>query len=117
LNWYRYTSGGDASEASSGAGGAGAGGAGGKPGASSGEVLASAGQVFLNIKKVLRRCSNLTRGKTLLRLHGVFSRVLKAYAEKLMTRAAAAGKSLEDLKKKDASEAGLYQLNAGGPIA
>lgn len=33
-----------------------------------------------------------------------FTRVLKAYAEKLKVRAASAGKSLDDLKKKDASE-------------
>ena len=68
-----------------------------------GEVLHSAGQVFLNIKKVFRRCSNLTRGKTLLALHGVFSRVLKVYAEKLKSRAVAAGKSLADLKTKKES--------------
>ena len=52
-------------------------------------MLSSAGQVFLNIKKVFKRCSNLTRGKTLLALHAVFTRVLTAYAAKLHLRAEA----------------------------
>jgi len=76
--------------------------------AESSKVLSSAGQVFLNIKKVFKRCSNLTRGKTLLALHSVFTRVLTAYAAKLHLRAEAAGKVLADSKRQNAAEAGAY---------
>ena len=86
--------GGDGGGGGGGGGGSTVGGAG---SSSSGEVLTSAGQVFLNIKKVFRRCSNLTRGKTLLALHAVFTRVLKAYASKLNTRAQSAGKFLNPI--------------------
>ena len=75
-------------------------------GAAAGEVLASAGQVFINIKKVFKRCSNLTRGKPLLALHGVFSRVLRKYAAGLRARAEAAGKILNDVKKHPSGSAG-----------
>ena len=41
-------------------------------------TLPSAARLFLHIKKVFRRCSNLTRGKPLLALHGAFVRVARA---------------------------------------
>lgn len=50
------------------------------------KTLASAGQVFLDIKKVLKRCSALTRGGTLFALSQVFQRVLRHYAAKLQQR-------------------------------
>ena len=50
------------------------------------KVLGSASQVFLNIKKVLKRCSALTRGATLYALSQVFQRVLKLYATRLAAR-------------------------------
>ena len=65
-----------------------------------GEVLQSAGAMFLNIKKVFKRCSNLTKGKPLLALHGAFSRVLRAYASALSDRAKDAGVYLKDLRIK-----------------
>jgi hypothetical protein len=65
----------------------------------SGEVLGSAGAVFLNIKKVFKRCSNLTKGKPLLALHGAFSRVLRAYAAALRQNAEDAGSFLRDVSK------------------
>ena len=65
----------------------------------SGEVLGSAGAVFLNIKKVFKRCSNLTKGKPLLALHGGFSRVLRAYAAALRQNAEDAGSFLRDVSK------------------
>ena len=80
-------------------------------GATHGEVLASAGQVFLNIKKVFKRCSNLTRGKALFALHGVFSRVIRSYAGKLIDRVELAGKILSDVRgRRDEGEiAGEYR--------
>jgi len=50
------------------------------------KVLASASQVFLNIKKVLKRGSGLTRGGTLFSLAQVFARVLAAFAARLLAR-------------------------------
>ena len=50
------------------------------------KVLSSASQVFLNIKKVLKRGSGLTRGASLFALGTVFSRVLKLYATRLAQR-------------------------------
>lgn len=50
------------------------------------KVLASASQVFLNIKKVLKRGSGLTRGQTLFALSSVFQRVLKLFAQRLAAR-------------------------------
>jgi len=64
----------------------------------SGEVLGSAGAVFLNVKKVFKRCSGLTKGKPLLALHGAFSRVLRAYAAVLARNAEDAGSFLRDVK-------------------
>ena len=65
----------------------------------SGEVLGSAGAVFLNVKKVFKRCSGLTKGKPLLALHGAFSRVLRAYAAVLARNAEDAGSFLRDVKR------------------
>ena len=64
----------------------------------SGEVLGSAGAVFLNIKKTFKRCSGLTKGKPLLALHGAFSRVLRAYAAALSRNAEDAGAYLRDVR-------------------
>ena len=50
------------------------------------KVLSSASQVFLNIKKVLKRGSGLTRGASLFALGTVFTRVLKLYATRLAQR-------------------------------
>lgn len=49
-------------------------------------VLTSSMQLFLIIKRSLKRCSNLTKNQTLLNLFKVFERVLKAYAAKLKAR-------------------------------
>jgi len=48
------------------------------------KVLGSASALFLNIKKVLKRCSQLTRRETLFNLYKVFQRVLKAFGVKLL---------------------------------
>ena len=63
-------------------------------------TLPSAARLFLHIKKVFRRCSNLTRGKPLLALHGAFVRVARAYAGRLVDRAEASGRFLADVKVK-----------------
>ncbi|XP_022936047.1 vacuolar protein sorting-associated protein 53 A [Cucurbita maxima] len=49
-------------------------------------VLSSSMQLFLIIKRSLKRCSALTKNQTLLNLFKVFQRVLKAYATKLLAR-------------------------------
>ncbi|KAL9373472.1 hypothetical protein Peur_033092 [Populus x canadensis] len=49
-------------------------------------VLTSSMQLFLIIKRSLKRCSNLTKNQTLLNLFKVFERVLRAYAAKLKAR-------------------------------
>ncbi|KAJ6778997.1 VACUOLAR SORTING PROTEIN 53 [Salix koriyanagi] len=49
-------------------------------------VLTSSMQLFLIIKRSLKRCSNLTKNQTLLNLFKVFERILKAYATKLKAR-------------------------------
>lgn len=49
-------------------------------------ILSSSTQVFLIIKKSLKRCSALTRNQTLYNLFLVFQRILKAYAGKLLSR-------------------------------
>ncbi|KAG0584269.1 hypothetical protein M758_3G197500 [Ceratodon purpureus] len=49
-------------------------------------ILASGTQVFLIIKRSLKRCSALTRNQTLFNLYKVFQRVLRAYAGKLVAR-------------------------------
>ncbi|KAF5749955.1 hypothetical protein HS088_TW03G00282 [Tripterygium wilfordii] len=49
-------------------------------------VLSSSTQLFLMIKRILKRCSALTKSQTLYNLFKVFQRVLKAYATKLFAR-------------------------------
>ncbi|KAH1041069.1 hypothetical protein GLYMA_09G018300v4 [Glycine max] len=49
-------------------------------------VLSSSMQLFLIIKRSLKRCSALTKNQTLYNLLKVFQRVLKAYATKLFAR-------------------------------
>ncbi|KAL2555498.1 Vacuolar protein sorting-associated protein 53 A [Forsythia ovata] len=49
-------------------------------------ILSSSMQVFLIIRRSLKRCSALTKNQTLFNLFKVFQRILKAYATKLFTR-------------------------------
>ncbi|XP_061354214.1 vacuolar protein sorting-associated protein 53 A isoform X2 [Gastrolobium bilobum] len=49
-------------------------------------VLSSSMQLFLIIKRSLKRCSALTKNQTLYNLFKVFQRILKAYATKLFVR-------------------------------
>ncbi|CAN1159233.1 Vacuolar protein sorting-associated protein 53 A [Linum perenne] len=49
-------------------------------------VLSSSMQLFLIIKRSLKRCSALTKSQTLLNLFRVFEKILKAYAAKLKAR-------------------------------
>ncbi|KAJ7946495.1 vacuolar protein sorting-associated protein 53 A [Quillaja saponaria] len=49
-------------------------------------VLSSSMQLFLIIKRSLKRCSALTKNQTLFNLFKVFQRILKAYAAKLFGR-------------------------------
>ncbi|XP_073107578.1 vacuolar protein sorting-associated protein 53 A [Elaeis guineensis] len=49
-------------------------------------ILSSSMQVFLIIRRSLKRCSALTKNQTLFNLFGVFQRILKAYATKLFAR-------------------------------
>ncbi|XP_065848860.1 vacuolar protein sorting-associated protein 53 A isoform X2 [Euphorbia lathyris] len=49
-------------------------------------VLSSSMQLFLIIKRSLKRCSALTKSQTLLNLFKVFERTLKAYVVKLKAR-------------------------------
>ncbi|CAI0380650.1 unnamed protein product [Linum tenue] len=49
-------------------------------------VLSSSMQLFLIIKRSLKRCSALTKSQTLLNLFRVFEKILKAYASKLKAR-------------------------------
>ncbi|WVZ67748.1 hypothetical protein U9M48_016788 [Paspalum notatum var. saurae] len=49
-------------------------------------ILSSSMQVFLVIRKSLKRCSALTKNQTLFSLFQVFQRILKAYASKLYAR-------------------------------
>ncbi|EEF29853.1 vacuolar protein sorting-associated protein 53 A [Ricinus communis] len=49
-------------------------------------VLSSSMQLFLIIKRSLKRCSALTKSHTLLNLFKVFERILKAYVAKLKAR-------------------------------
>ncbi|PSS15825.1 Vacuolar protein sorting-associated protein 53 A like [Actinidia chinensis var. chinensis] len=49
-------------------------------------ILSSSMQVFLIIRRSLKRCSALTKNQTLFNLFKVFQRVLKAYATKLFAR-------------------------------
>ncbi|THU51537.1 hypothetical protein C4D60_Mb06t32080 [Musa balbisiana] len=49
-------------------------------------ILSSSMQVFLIIRRSLKRCSALTKSQTLFNLFEVFQRILKAYATKLYAR-------------------------------
>lgn len=49
-------------------------------------ILSSSMQVFLIIRRSLKRCSALTKNQTLLNLFKAFQRILKAYATKLFAR-------------------------------
>ncbi|PKA50631.1 hypothetical protein AXF42_Ash017970 [Apostasia shenzhenica] len=49
-------------------------------------ILSSSMQVFLIIRRSLKRCSALTKNQTLFDLFEVFQRILKAYATKLYAR-------------------------------
>ncbi|KAJ4847023.1 Vacuolar protein sorting-associated protein 53 [Turnera subulata] len=49
-------------------------------------VLTSSMQLFLIIKRSLKRCSLLTKGQTLYNLFKVFEKILKAYVAKLKAR-------------------------------
>lgn len=49
-------------------------------------ILSSSMQVFLIIRRSLKRCSALTKNQTLFSLFEVFKRILKAYASKLYSR-------------------------------
>ncbi|XP_021890938.1 vacuolar protein sorting-associated protein 53 A [Carica papaya] len=49
-------------------------------------VLSSSMQLFLIIKRSLKRCSALTKNQTLFNLFKVFQRVLKAYATRLFAK-------------------------------
>ncbi|KAJ9556300.1 hypothetical protein OSB04_010914 [Centaurea solstitialis] len=49
-------------------------------------ILSSSMQVFLIIRRSLKRCCALTRNQTLLNLFTVFQRVLRAYASKLFMK-------------------------------
>ena len=63
------------------------------------KILSSATSVFLNIKKVFKRCSTLTRGKTLYTIHTVFTQLLINYARALSMRLAAATTSAVDTRR------------------
>ncbi|KAK1279641.1 hypothetical protein QJS04_geneDACA014959 [Acorus gramineus] len=49
-------------------------------------ILSSSMQVFLIIRRSLKRCSALTKNQTLFNLFKVFQRILRAYATKLFNR-------------------------------
>ncbi|KAJ4800777.1 Membrane trafficking VPS53 family protein [Rhynchospora pubera] len=49
-------------------------------------ILSSSMQVFLIIRRSLKRCSALTQSQTLFNLFQVFQRILKAYANRLYNR-------------------------------
>ncbi|KAI4302260.1 hypothetical protein MLD38_038034 [Melastoma candidum] len=57
-------------------------------------VLTSSMQLFLIIKRSLKRCSALTKNQTLFNLFKVFQRVLKAYATKLFAKLPKGGTGL-----------------------
>ncbi|KAG6550389.1 hypothetical protein Mapa_008352 [Marchantia paleacea] len=57
-------------------------------------LVSSTQQVFLIIKRSLKRCSALTRNQTLFNLYKVFQRILKAYAGKLSSRLPKGGTGL-----------------------
>jgi vacuolar protein sorting-associated protein 53 len=51
------------------------------------KILISSGDMFMNIKKVFKRCANLARGQTLFEMFTAFQVVLETYAFKLNERA------------------------------
>ncbi|CAL9129784.1 unnamed protein product [Musa textilis] len=57
-------------------------------------ILSSSMQVFLIIRRSLKRCSALTKNQTLFNLFEVFQRILKAYATKLYARLPKGGTGL-----------------------
>ncbi|XP_020273908.1 vacuolar protein sorting-associated protein 53 A [Asparagus officinalis] len=57
-------------------------------------ILSSSMQVFLIIRRSLKRCSALTKNQTLFSLFEVFKRILKAYATKLYSRLPKGGTGL-----------------------
>eukprot|EP00241_Pyramimonas_parkeae_P017643 CAMPEP_0114299464 /NCGR_PEP_ID=MMETSP0059-20121206/12989_1 /TAXON_ID=36894 /ORGANISM="Pyramimonas parkeae, Strain CCMP726" /LENGTH=843 /DNA_ID=CAMNT_0001421941 /DNA_START=19 /DNA_END=2550 /DNA_ORIENTATION=+ len=50
------------------------------------KVLGMAPELFLNIKKVYKRCSQLTRRETLFLLYQVFQKVLRTFAQKMVAK-------------------------------
>ncbi|KAI0507396.1 hypothetical protein KFK09_013521 [Dendrobium nobile] len=54
-------------------------------------ILSSSMQVFLIIRRSLKRCSALTKNQTLFNLFEVFQKILKAYATKLYAKLPKAG--------------------------
>ena len=64
-------------------------------------VLQSAPLLFQHIKKSLKRCSALTRGKTLVNLMRVFQDVLRAYASRLEGKLPKTGSSMSALQGGD----------------
>jgi len=63
------------------------------------KILSSATSVFLNIKKVFKRCSALTRGRTLFAIHTVFTQLLVNYSRALSARLATASRSAVDARR------------------
>ncbi|CAM0884210.1 unnamed protein product [Alopecurus aequalis] len=57
-------------------------------------ILSSSMQLFLIIRRSLKRCSALTKNQTLFKMFQVFQRILKAYATKLYARLPKAGTSI-----------------------
>ncbi|GMH25811.1 hypothetical protein Nepgr_027654 [Nepenthes gracilis] len=57
-------------------------------------ILSSSMQVFLIIRRSLKRCSALTKNQTLFNLFKVFEKILKAYATKLFNRLPKGGTGL-----------------------
>lgn len=74
-------------------------------------ILSSSTQVFLMIKRSLKRCSALTKNQTLFNLFKVFQRILRAYAGKLsaklpkgMTGIVATATGTDQIKTSDKDE-------------
>ena len=58
------------------------------------KILISSGDMFMNIKKVFKRCANLARGQTLFDMFIAFQAVLETYAFKLNERAERAASAI-----------------------
>ncbi|XP_047974595.1 vacuolar protein sorting-associated protein 53 A-like isoform X1 [Salvia hispanica] len=67
-------------------------------------ILSSSMQVFLIIRRTLKRCSALTKKQTLFNLFKVFQRILKAYATKLFLRLPKGGTGHVATKTSDKDE-------------